>query len=311
MVAFQVKKNQTRPSWAECKGTRFMLPVFLCAGCVAFLAWIYLALGHGSFWSLLLPEDSLLPAQLPTVDIIIPARDEAGALPYTLPSLLMQDYQGEWRVIVVDDHSIDGTAEVAHTVAALVKTDRLTVIQAPDLPRGWSGKVAAMHAAASQSKADLLLFTDADIRHAPGSLRHLVSRAEARKIDLVSRMAKLNCVSFAEKLLIPPFIFFFAKLYPFRRANNPASRIAAAAGGAMLIRRSMLDKIGGLTSIGSALIDDCGLAKMVKQAGGRTELTLTRVYPIASFSLAFSRNSHRPCHSLFGAPLALFTGPEP
>jgi hopene-associated glycosyltransferase HpnB len=89
-------------------------------------------------------------------------------------------------------------------------------------------------------------------------------------------MVKLNCASFAEKLLIPSFIFFFAKLYPFRRANNPKSRVAAAAGGAMLLRRSALDKIGGLGSIRGALIDDCGLARAIKDAGGKTELTLTR-----------------------------------
>jgi hopene-associated glycosyltransferase HpnB len=88
-------------------------------------------------------------------------------------------------------------------------------------------------------------------------------------------MVRLNCESFAEKLLIPAFVFFFAKLYPFRRANDPGARVAAAAGGVMLVRRAMLDGIGGLTVIKSALIDDCSLARVIKDAGGKIELTLT------------------------------------
>jgi hopene-associated glycosyltransferase HpnB len=249
-------------------------------GAIALASWIYLALGHGSFWRPLLPVTETPSRHLPSVDIVIPARDEANVLPYSLPSLLTQDYKGDWRVILVDDHSTDGTSEVARQIADQVARhdygDRLTVVQAPDLAPGWAGKVAAMQAGVQASRADMILFTDADIRHSPVSLSHLVARAEAKRLDLVSRMVMLNCVSFAEKLLIPSFIFFFAKLYPFRRSNNPDSRMAAAAGGTMLMRRTMLNKIGGLASIQGALIDDCGLAKEVKQAGGRTELTLTR-----------------------------------
>ena len=204
-------------------------------------------------------------------------RDEADCLPRSLPSLLAQDYAGAWRVILVDDHSRDGTGNIALQIAAnACKENVLTVIAAPDLADGWSGKVAAMNAGVSHSSADMILFTDADIHHAPHSLRELVARAEAAKLDLVSRMAILNCVSFAEKLLIPAFVFFFAMLYPFRRSNNPSSQVAAAAGGVMLVRRSILNKIGGMDCIKSALIDDCSLAKVLKNAGGKIELTLAR-----------------------------------
>jgi len=229
------------------------------------------------FWKVLLsPIDPPL-LQFPSVDIVVPARNEADSLPQSLPSLLAQDYAGEWRVVLVDDHSRDGTADLAHKIASdSGKENRLTIISAPDLPQGWSGKVAAMNAGASSSSAALILFTDADIRHAPHSLSLLVRHIEAKKLDLVSRMVLLNCTSFAEKLLIPAFVFFFAMLYPFRRANNPQSHVAAAAGGTMLLRRSMLDKIGGMACIKSALIDDCSLARAVKDAGGKIELTLTR-----------------------------------
>lgn len=251
---------------------------FSLLGFLAVGAWLYLALAHGLFWLPLLPRnDAALPAPLPSVDIIVPARDEADSLPRSLPSLLAQDYAGAWRVILVDDHSRDGTGNIALWIAADThKEDRLKVVAAHDLAAGWSGKVAAMNAGAGHSSADMILFTDADICHSPQSLRRLVARAEAGKLDLVSRMVMLNCASFAEKLLIPAFVFFFEMLYPFRRANNPGSRVAAAAGGVMLLRRTILDKIGGMACIKSALIDDCSLARAVKTAGGRTELALTR-----------------------------------
>lgn len=251
--------------------------IYTLLGGISFLAWLYLGLGHGLFWLPLLPKPATEPAIYPSVDIIVPARNEAEALPLSLPALLGQNYAGAWRIILVDDHSTDGTSAIATKVAASSgHGDRLTVIPAPDLPDGWSGKVAAMQAGVTHSQAELILFTDADIVHAPHSLRDLVAITQAEKLDLVSRMVLLNCTSFAEKLLIPAFVFFFAMLYPFRRANNPASRVAAAAGGTMLIRRGILDKIGGLTRIKSALIDDCSLARAVKDGGGRIQLTLTR-----------------------------------
>ncbi|MDE1900313.1 MAG: glycosyltransferase [Alphaproteobacteria bacterium] len=250
--------------------------MFALLSLLALLGWVYLALFHGRFWLPVLPASAPEPARWPSVDIIVPARDEAAALPHSLPSLLTQEYAGAWRVIVVNDHSTDGTGDIARAVAAdLEKTDRLSVIDAPDLPKGWSGKVAAMHAGVAHSTADFILFTDADIAHGPQSLLHLVARAEDAKIDLTSRMVRLNCESFAEKLLIPAFVFFFAMLYPFRRAADPHSRVAAAAGGTMLMRRTMLNTIGGLGAIKSALIDDCGLAHAVKRMGGSIELTLT------------------------------------
>jgi len=237
---------------------------------------MYLALGHGKFWSPLLPNSAQNPANLPTLDIIVPARNEADALPRSLPSLLNQDYSGQWRVILVDDHSEDGTRETAKQIAAdMGKSDRLEVVEAPDLSQGWSGKVAAMNAGVARSSADLILFTDADISHSPSHASQLVAEAQSKSLDLTSRMVMLRCETFAERLLIPAFVFFFAMLYPFRRANDPTSKTAAAAGGVMLVRRTILNKIGGMECIKSALIDDCSLAKAIKTAGGHIQLTLT------------------------------------
>ena len=254
--------------------------------------WVYLTLFHGQFWRPLLLAESPAPATWPSIDIIIPARDEAAVLPQSLPSLLAQDYPGAWRILLVDDHSTDGTGAVAKKLAeSRGLADRLTVIAAPELRAGWSGKVAAMQAGVEASKADYILFTDADIHHPKHSLRTLMTRAVEQRLDLLSLMVKLRCVAVAEKMLIPAFVFFFGMLYPFARANDPDSRIAAAAGGVMLTRRKALDNIGGLWAIKSALIDDCALAKAIKRGGGelslqgRIEIALThdvtslRAYP--------------------------------
>ena len=237
--------------------------------CFALCGWIYLAFFHAGFWQLALDGDAPEPEEWPSVDIIVPARNEAAILPRSLPSLLRQNYPGTWRVLLVDDHSTDGTGTIAQRIATSHNAiECLTVIEAPDLPVGWSGKVAAMQAGIAQSTADYILFTDADIEHPADSLKRLVSHAIERKFDLVSRMVKLHCQTMAEKLLIPAFVFFFTMLYPFWSVNNSESDVAAAAGGVMLVKRKTLDAIGGLACIKSALIDDCALAKAVKEHGG-------------------------------------------
>ncbi|MDD5586041.1 MAG: glycosyltransferase [Alphaproteobacteria bacterium] len=249
---------------------------------LSFLGWLYLALMNGKFWKPLLDAPAPEPDSWPSVDIVVPARNEAESLPHSLPSLLEQDYPGAWRVLLVDDHSTDFTTRAARQIAFdKGRTHKLTVMAAPDLPPGWSGKVAAMQAGVEQSKSDYVLFTDADIEHPADSLRHLVARALYDKLDLASLMVKLHCANNIEKLLIPAFVFFFAMLYPFRRANDPFSRTAAAAGGVMLVKKQALANIGGLERIKAALIDDCALARAIKDGGGpdgatgRIRLTLT------------------------------------
>ncbi len=238
--------------------------------------WLYLGFAHGRFWDPPFDNAAPEPTNWPTVDIVVPARDEADILPRTLPSLLTQDYPGSFRVVLVNDHSTDGTAAIARATAfRQQRAGILTVIDAPNLPEGWSGKVAAMQAGLTHSQASFVLFTDADILHPPQSLRRLVARAEADQLDLTSLMVKLHCNTWAEKLMVPAFVFFFAMLYPFSRANNPQSKIAAAAGGVMLVRREVLNEAGGLEKIKGALIDDCSLAGLIKTCSGRIRLTLT------------------------------------
>ena len=251
--------------------------LLLTLSTLTLLAWLYLTFLHGRFWQPLVDFSAEPPKAWPSVTIIVPARNEAESLPRSLPSWLKQDYPGEWRVVLVDDHSTDGTGALAQDIATKSgKSDKLQILNAPDLPKGWSGKVAAQHHCVSQSSSDYILFTDADIEHPPHSLKRLMARSLKDQLDLNSLMVRLNCQSFAEKLLIPAFVFFFALLYPFRRANDPTSRVAAAAGGVMLVNRAKLEGIGGMARIKNALIDDCALARAIKDNKGRIRLTLAR-----------------------------------
>jgi hopene-associated glycosyltransferase HpnB len=212
----------------------------------------------------------------PAVCVIVPARNEAEVLPKTLPALLRQSYPGRFRVVVVDDNSDDGTAEVGRRIGReLGASEQLTVVQAPPLPPGWAGKVWAMQQGLNTTTPadEFILFTDADIWHPVRSLQVLVEKATAEDLDLVSLMVRLHAVGFWERLLIPAFVLFFAKLYPFRWVNQRWRRTAAAAGGCILVRRTRIAK-RGLTPIASALIDDCALARMVKDAGGSIWLGL-------------------------------------
>ncbi|PKU24995.1 glycosyltransferase [Telmatospirillum siberiense] len=249
---------------------------------LAALAWGWMLLLRGRFWIIERPKAAPGPAAWPVVAALVPARDEAEVIGQAVGSLLDQDYPGHFRVVVTDDHSSDGTARLARAAATERDAeDRLLVVEAAPLPPGWSGKMwaqsQALNAALSAfPDTELLLLTDADIGHAPGELTGMVARLLAEKSDMASLMVRLSTTSFAEKAVVPAFVFFFRLLYPFRWIADRARKTAGAAGGYILIRRTMLEKIGGLAAIRNALIDDCSLAATVKRAGGRVTLDLSR-----------------------------------
>jgi hopene-associated glycosyltransferase HpnB len=260
--------------------------ILVALGGLVAAIWAYLLLGRGFFWSTRLAAPAPEPAHYPRVVAVIPARNEPEGVGRAVASLLDQDYPGDFSIVLVDDHSNDGTAEVAREVAR-GREDRFTIVAARSLPGGWTGKLWALSEGVRQiaSPPDLYLFTDADIAHHRTNLRELVARLEAEQRDMVSLMVKLHCASFAEKFLIPPFVFFFALLYPFSWSNNPRRATAAAAGGCVLLRRSAYERIGGYAAIRGELIDDCALAAAVKKSGGSIWLGLThgteslRLYP--------------------------------
>jgi hopene-associated glycosyltransferase HpnB len=245
----------------------------IATGAVAFAAWIYLAAARGRFWS---ARDTPAPEGLPraSVAVVIPARDEAPHIAAALGSIYRQNYGGPVSVFVVDDNSEDGTAQAARAAS----TEAIVLNGAP-LPAGWTGKMWAVHQGveiAGRSGPDFFLLTDADVVHGPGTLRNLVARAEHDSLDLVSYMVLLQTESLAERLLIPAFVFFFLKLYPPAWIADPKRRTAGAAGGCILIRRTALERAGGIAAIRGEIIDDCALARRVKDSGGRIWMGITR-----------------------------------
>lgn len=229
---------------------------------LSFLAWLYLLFLHGRFWQ---DGPSLSPGSpnvARPVSVIVPARDEAPVIGAALRSLLSQTYPA-FQVVLVDDGSTDGTGEIARAIA----DPRLVVIEGAERPAGWAGKLWAVHQGILATRTPWVLLTDADIVHEPAHLSTLIAHAERFGLDLVSEMVLLRCESRAERLLVPAFVYFFQLLYPFRRVNRARNRIAAAAGGTMLIRRSVLTACGGVGAVQGALIDDVALARKIKPYG--------------------------------------------
>jgi len=232
--------------------------------------WLYLIFARGGFW-LALEREAGAPAPevWPDVVAVIPARDEADSIGATVGSLLKQDYPGSFRIVVVDDESTDGTADMARR-AAEGAADRMNLVSGAPPPPGWSGKLWAVSqglAAARAGTPKYWLLTDADIAYRADALAGLVARAEREGLVLNSLMARLACETFAERFAIPAFVLFFQMLYPFAWANDPRRRTAAAAGGCMLVRREALAAAGGFAAIRAELIDDCALARVLKARG--------------------------------------------
>ncbi|MEU0112654.1 glycosyltransferase [Streptomyces bobili] len=245
---------------------------------VSLAAWLWLLLCQGFFWRTdvrLPPREE--PGEWPSVCVVVPARDEAAVLPASLPSLLAQDYPGRAEVFLVDDGSSDGTADLARELARRHGGLPLTVDAPGEPPVGWTGKLWAVRhgiALARAREPEYLLLTDADIAHAPDSLRELVAAARTGGFDLVSLMARLRVESVGERLVVPAFVYFFAQLYPFRRIGRPGARTAAAAGGCVLLRTEAAGRARVPDSIRHAVIDDVALARAVKASGGRVWLGL-------------------------------------
>ncbi|MDT9684052.1 glycosyltransferase [Streptomyces sp. TRM76323] len=262
------------------------IALFSCA------AWAWLLFGQGMFWRTgqRLPRGCAEPERWPSVAVVVPARDEAEVLPVSLPSLLDQDYPGRAEVVLVDDGSTDGTGDLARALAE-ARAGRgaggggrgglpLTVVSPGPPEPGWTGKLWAVRHGIEVARArgegapDFLLLTDADIAHAPDSLRRLVAAAVSHRLDLVSQMARLRVSGVWERLVVPAFVYFFCQLYPFRRINRDGARTAAAAGGCVLLRTEAAERAGVPDAIRDAVIDDVALARAVRRAGGRLWLGL-------------------------------------
>ncbi len=244
------------------------------------VAWLWLLLGQGFFWRTdvrLPPARDPASEDWPAVCVVVPARDEAAVLDASLPSLLAQDYPGRAEVFLIDDGSSDGTGELARDLARRCGGLPLTVDSPGEPPAGWTGKLWAVRHGIGLARArgpEYLLLTDADIAHAPDSLRRLVAAARTGGYDMVSQMARLRVESLWERLVVPAFVYFFAQLYPFRWIGRRGGRTAAAAGGCVLLRAETAERARIPEAIRHAVIDDVALARAVKRGGGHIWLGL-------------------------------------
>lgn len=246
--------------------------MLLSLSIVACAMWLGLLLLPFRPWSTresVAPQALPSPPELSDITVLIPARDEAGGIALTLAGVAAQGHLA--KVILVDDQSTDGTADIARGLSLA----SLEIVAGATPGPEWSGKLWALHQGLPRVETPYLLLLDADIQLAPGMLSALLAKLENEHRELVSVMAHLSMSSPMEKLLIPPFIYFFKLIYPFALANGPSRWVAAAAGGCILIRTDMLRRIGGFAALRGALIDDCTLARRVKDAGGSTWLGLS------------------------------------
>lgn len=201
------------------------------------------------------------------VTVLVPARDEADVIQATLAGL---DAQGQGlRVIVIDDQSTDATARIAAAAGA-------RVINGDDKPVGWAGKLWALEQGLREVRTPLVLLVDADIELKPGMIAALLRRKQEQGAQFVSLMADLRRQGFWDNLLLPAFVYYFKLLYPFAVSNSRSRLVAAAAGGCVLVDADTLRAAGAFESLRGALIDDCSLARCVKNAGGRTWIGLSR-----------------------------------
>jgi hopene-associated glycosyltransferase HpnB len=243
------------------------------------VTWSYLTLDRGAFWRTksAQPDARDNAAISGGVVAVVPARNEAELVGPVVTSLLNQGVA--ISVVLVDDESTDGTAEVARRASEKAgKADALIVIQSKPLPAGWTGKLWSMHQGIERARASnptWLMLTDADVLHGAETVANLGLVASHGPYDLVSFMVKLHCESLPEKLLIPAFVYFFFMLYPPAWIRNTRRSTAGAAGGCMLVRAETLERAGGLESIRGAVIDDCSLARLLRQHGGRLWMGLT------------------------------------
>ncbi|MEM9274788.1 MAG: glycosyltransferase [Cyanobacteria bacterium P01_F01_bin.143] len=259
--------------------------------CLSLLIWLFLLLFWGQFWRGKTNLDLCYPlvadekddncGEYPNVWAVVPVRNEAEVIADSLSSLLQQDYPGEFNIVLVDDQSTDKTIAIAENIAQELNCSaNLHIVTGKTLPAGWKGKIWAIaqgidYISTQDTQPEYLLLTDGDIQHDRHNLQKLVDFGEIKQLDLISLMVLLRCQSFWEKLLIPAFVFFFEKLYPFEWVNNTQKSMAAAAGGCILIRRQTLEAIGGIAAIRDALIDDCSLAQKVKAQNYKIWLGLT------------------------------------
>ena len=227
-----------------------------------------------AFWMPRLPGTPKAgPERLPSLSVIIPARNEEGPLGACLDSLAEQDYRssgGSLEVIVVDGGSSDRTGAIAraHRIGA-------TVLPEPPLPDGWVGKNWACHQGYLRSQGEYLLFLDADLVLAPPVLRRAVGQAREERTGLLSLASRIVMQGFWERVVLPLFTQFVLVYFVAPRANVDHSHRAMANGQFMLFTRECYASVGGHEAIRGTILEDVRLAQRVKGLGHRLRVYWT------------------------------------
>jgi chlorobactene glucosyltransferase len=218
------------------------------------------------------------PGPWPRVSVVIAARNEELDLPATLDDLLAQDYPG-LEIIVVDGGSTDGTRALA-----AARAPRVTLIEEPPLPAGWVGKSWACDVGFRASRGEWLLFSDADMRYHPATLRACVAWAQAEGASLATLAPRFESVGFWEKVVLPFYAQMVLTYFRTPRVNRPDSKAAMANGQFTLVRRADYEAVGGHRAVRSMVLEDVALARRFRAAGltmrvaWAPELLTTRMY---------------------------------
>jgi len=211
----------------------------------------------------------------PLVSVVVPARDEHRNIESCVRSILAGGYRNT-EVVVVDDRSTDGTADVVRALAR--GGERLTLIENPPLPDGWFGKPWACATGAESARGDVICFTDADARHGPDLVARAVNAMNARQLDMLSVAGHQELGTFWERVVQPHVFWMIASRYggteTVNRSKRPKDKIAN--GQCIFVRRSAYASIGGHEAVRDQVAEDVALAQRLFAAGKRTELILGR-----------------------------------
>lgn len=212
------------------------------------------------------PEYAVAPeAKLPRVSIVVPARNEAAMIEAAVRSLLAIDYP-DYELLVVDDRSEDATGEILDRLRA-EHGARLAVMHVRELPAGWLGKTYAMWSAAETATGEWILFSDADVVHAPAALRRVVHYAEQEQAAHIALLPTMLMESVGERMMIPFFQAMFLFAHRPWKVSDPRARDTMGVGAFNMVRRTAYEKIGTYRSMRLSVVDDMRLGQKVKQAG--------------------------------------------
>jgi hypothetical protein len=227
-----------------------------------------------------LAAGAALPGEGPLVSVLIPARDEAARIGACLAGLSRQTYRS-FEIVVVDDHSSDGTATLARGYARQLPA--LKVVPSAPLPAGWAGKCWACWQAAESARGEWLLFLDADVMPEPHLLAALVARAARAQLDVLTLMPRQRLGSLAERAVLPAFLALLSSLYPLDQVSDPRSPVAFANGQCLLFRRSRYFALGGHRAVRASILEDTELGQRAKAAGCRLEVAATELLAVRMY----------------------------